>query len=224
MTNNVDRRTVLKGAAAAAAVSRHRRKRGRGAGRTHLRRTVGLFLRSPQGAGAREGARPLRAAAAPGARHRAEDQLRGMGQDPLSPRPRVVRRRPRPLSGHLLPPRPVLPEGRRHVRGRGRPGAEDRLRSILFRHARQLGGARPAAGRRLRRPAHPGGARRRARLAQERLGRLSRRRLFPRHRRTAPIRPVGARHRARRRGRRPPGGVPRLHPILCRLAGRATTR
>ena len=142
-----------------------------------------------------------------------------MGQDPLSPRPRVVRRRSRTLSGQLLPPRPVLPEGGRHVRGRERPGAEDRLRSILFRHARRLGGARPAAGRRLRRPAHPGGARRRARLAQERLGRLSRRRLFPRHRRTAPIRPVGARRRARRRGRRPPGGVSRLHPILCRFAG-----
>ena len=79
-------------------------------------------------------------------------------------------------------------------------------------------------GRGLCRAAAAGGARRRARLAQERLGRLSRRRLFPRDRRIASIWPLRARRRARRRGRRPAGGIPRLHQFLYRLAAGATTR
>ena len=49
-------------------------------------------------------------------------------------------------------------------------------------------GAFIAEGRRLCRHAHPGGARRRARLAQERLGRFPRRRVFPRHRRAPAVR------------------------------------
>ena len=82
-----------------------------------------------------------------------------------------------------------------HVVEGGR-GARDPLRRRLFRHAG--GFARPsAAGQlRLRRLPLPGGARRQARLAQERLGGLPRRLLFPRHRRTLPIRPLGPRARA----------------------------
>ena len=71
---------------------------------------------------------------------------------------------------------------------------------------------------------HPGGARRRARLAQERLGRLPRRRLFPRDRRVAAVRPFRARRRARRRGRRPARGISRLHQFLHRLQAETTTR
>ena len=52
---------------------------------------------------------------------------------------------------------------------------------------------------------------------QKRLGRVSRRGLFPLDRRTPPIRPVLARHRARCRGRRPSRRIPRLHQFLHRF-------
>ncbi len=73
------------------------------------------------------------------------------------------------------------------------------------------------AGAGIRRASRPGVAQRRARLAQERLGRLPRRRLFPLDRRIAPVRPVSARHRPRRRRGRPAGGISRLHPVLHRI-------
>ena len=124
MSDSLDRRTVLKGAAATVARQRDQRSRGRRrARRTHLRRPGGVLLRSLQGAGARKGARPLHAPAPSRARHRPEDQLRGMGENQLPLRPRAVRRRARPLPRHLFPSRPLFPEGGRRLRRRGRPVA-----------------------------------------------------------------------------------------------------
>ena len=67
----------------------------------------------------------LRAAVPTGARGAAEDQLRGMGKNPLPRRLRAIRRWAGPISGDILPSRPVLPESgqdacrrRREHRGR----------------------------------------------------------------------------------------------------------
>ena len=145
-----------------------------------------------------------------------------MGQDPLSRRLRAVRRRPRPVSGHASS---ISASSSRRRSACTWSRATSRARSSTSRPistcrpnspARELPQGAGFAGLRIQEPRD--GA---ARLAQERLGRLSRRRLFPRDRRTVAIRPLGARRRARRRRRRPAGGVPRLHRILHRLgAGR----
>ena len=185
--------------------------------RPAIRSAGSVHLRPFQVAGPRPGAWSLHCPAPSGARRPAEDQLRGVGEDPLSRRLRPVRQWPGPVSGDVLPSRPVLPEGGQNACRRGRHGAPDHLRAVLFRHAGQFAGARSAEGRRLCRPARPGSARRRARLAQERLGRLPRRGLFPRHWRAQAIRPLLARRRARRRGRRSAGRVSRLHRLLHRL-------
>ena len=86
----------------------------------------------------------------------------------------------------------------------------DPLRQRLFRHACRQPGARAARWRGLRglpvpgEPPRPG----QARLAQQRLGRLPRRLLFPRDRRALPVRPVRTRRRARRRRPRKPEEFP----------------
>ena len=59
---------------------------------------------------------------------------------------------------------------------------------------------------------------RQARLAEERLGRLSRRLLFPGDRRAFPVWPFGAGSCGRRRGLRQERGIPGLHPRLFRDA------
>ena len=224
MTNTVDRRTVLKGAAAAAAVS--------AIGENAAAAPDGLTFGDPS------------AFSFDLFKARAREKAHGPYAPPPQPAPEVVQKINYEEWGKIR----FRPDHALFANGPGRfpvtffhlglffqkavdmyavengQAREGRLRSILFRHARRFGCAWAAAGRRFRRPAHPGSARRRARLAQERLGRLSRRRIFPRHRRAASIRPVGARRRARRRGRRPRGGIPQLHAILRRTRRRATTR
>ena len=63
-----------------------------------------------------------------------------------------------------------------------------------------------------------------ARLAQERLGGLPRRGLFPLDRRTPAIWPVRARHRARRRGGDRSGRISRFHQFLYRFQRRRRQR
>ncbi len=140
-----------------------------------------------------------------------------MGQDQIPHRRRPVRRCPRSFSGHVFSSGAVFSEGGRHARGRGRPVAQDHLRAGLFRHAGQFTGARTAARGGFRWPSRPGIAKWAARLAQERLGRFSRRRLFPLDRRTEAIRPLRPRCGARRRGGRSVGGIPGFHRVLHRL-------
>src|ERR1700692_4261693 len=100
MTDEPDRRTVLKGVAASAFAF---------GGFGEAFAAEGLQYDEPQPfsydlfkARARATAHP------PRARCGAEDQLRGMGQDQVSYRGRAVRRRSGPFPGELLPSRPVL--------------------------------------------------------------------------------------------------------------------
>ena len=192
MSDSLDRRTLLKGAAVV-------RRRARLNWRGPAAFPDGLSYGEPVAfsyelfkAQAREKcARPLRRPAAAGAGCRAEDQLRGMGQNPLSQRSCAVRRRPRPVPDDVLPPRPVLPEGGGLPCDRWRTSASRSSTISPISTCPPNSVARAiAAGRGLCGVPHPGVARRPARLAQERLGRLSRRGLFSRHRRIAPIRPV----------------------------------
>ncbi len=101
---------------------------------------------------------------------------------------------PSGFPGHLLPSRPLFPAARcACTSSRAAQAREILYDDALFRHAGGLAGPSAAGQLRLCRLPLPGGPRRRARLAQERLGRLPRRLLFPGHRRTLPIRPLGAR-------------------------------
>ena len=100
--------------------------------------TRAIQLRMADRAGAKRGRRTLRAAATASARGRQADRLRRARQAALSARIRAVRRWPGRLPGHFPVSRCVLPEERAHARGRGRPGARDRLFSrLLHRHGRQ---------------------------------------------------------------------------------------
>ena len=112
-----------------------------------------------------------------------------------------------------------------HGRGR-RPGARDRLRPGYFHMPAEF-------ARRTQLPEGVGFAG--FRVQEPRDGKLDwrkndwvgvpRRLLFPRHRRALPVRPVGARRRHRRRGGRQGRGIPGLHQVLHRDAGRrAATR
>ena len=155
-----------------------------------------IHLRPFQDAGARARPRTLCSSVPSRARSAAENQLRGVGKNPLPGRLRAVRQWTGPVSGDLFPSRSVFPEGGEDARRRRRRVTPDHLRPVLFRDASEFTGARSAEGRRLRRAAGPGGAGRRTRLAQERLGRFPRRRLFPLDRRARTIRPVFSRRRA----------------------------
>ena len=224
MSDSVDRRTVLKGVAASAAAIRPVAEAL--AAEPDGLRSSRRFPSPTSSSRTRRasGRKPYEAPPRPVARRPAEDQLRGMGKDQVSRRLRVVRRRAGAVPDHLLPSRPLLPEGGRDARRRGRPVAQDHLRAGLFRHAGEFAARELPAGAGFAGPAHPGAARRAARLAPQRLGRLPRRGLLPLDRRIAPVRPLGARRGARHRCRRQARGIPGFHRVLYRLRRRPATR
>ena len=133
MSESLDRRTLLKGAAASAAAINPTRGGARRAVRWTAVRSAGpVRLRPFQDAGARPLAATLCSPAPSGARGAAKDQLRGMGKNPLPRRLRPVRRWTGPVSGDLLPSRLVLPEGGPDARRRRAPrrGRSSTIRPI----------------------------------------------------------------------------------------------
>ena len=153
MSDSVDRRTVLKGvAASAAAIGPVAEALAAEPDRPPVRAAGPLLLRSlqePRRATARIS--PMQPPPRPSPEVLQKINYEEWGKIKYPRRLRPVRRRAGPVPDHLLPSGPVLPEGGRHARGRGRPVAQDHLRAGLFRHAGQFAGARPAGGRGLRR-------------------------------------------------------------------------
>ena len=206
----------------------HRRHRGPGRrrlratgpcpGRSQDGRARAILLRRPQDPGARHGEGALRAAVPPLPGGAAADRLRRPRQDQVQDGPGSLGERPERLPGNVLPPRAVLPGSRSHARGRAGPGAGNHLRRRLFRHAGGFAGPQAPGQFGLCGLPVPGEPQRQARLADQRLGRLPGRLLFPRHRRALPVRPVGPGAGGRRRRPRPDRGIPELHPRLFRNA------
>ena len=96
-----------------------------------------VFFRCAHRARPRDGRQALHAAGHRAGRHPRQDRLRGARQDQVRHRPCAVCRRPRPVSGDVLPPGHVLPRAGAHARGGERRRARGRLRRVVLRHARR---------------------------------------------------------------------------------------
>ena len=191
--NETDRRSLLKSAAAAAALGLVETQASEAQGKgLQFGPVEHLLLRSLEATCRAKGERALCWAAASGAVDCGKDRLRSLGQDQFRHRPRALCRRPGRFPVSFFHLGMFFPEIGRDAcrRGRRRRARSSTIRAIST--CRRIHRAQAAAGRGFCRVAHSGAEGQHPRLAQERLGRLSRRGLFSRHRRIAPIWPFGA--------------------------------
>ena len=207
MTDSLDRRQLLRAlavAGAARAFCRPACRRPSAAGAPEARRARALLLRAAEAVARAAGRRsPMWPPTQPdpGDRHRrsttsewgkitfntdrrCSPTARASSRSPSSTSASSSRSRSRCMSSRTARPAPIV------------------YNQAMFDMPADSPGAAAAARHRLRRLPGPGAARRHARLAQERLGRLPRRGLLPRDRRTLPIRAVGARRRGQHGGGR----------------------